>query len=160
MCETAGVRLRKLDELIHGKSLFMDFTNQFLRERGYEVPVRLPGEAAEILASLSQGYDLCLYEYFLTDIVGHRGNYEKAVDLLRALDYFLWKVVQEVDLTSTSVMITSDHGNIEDMTSSQHTANPVPTLLWGNLQEVFSDHLDGLSLDQITPLLTKFFLSS
>jgi hypothetical protein len=160
MCETAGVRLRKLEELVQGKSLFMDFTNHFLRDRGYEVPVRLPGEAAEILASLSREYDLCLYEYFLTDIVGHRGDFKDAVDLLRELDHFLWKVVERVDLTNTSVLITSDHGNIEDMRNSLHTANRVPTLLWGDIKKFFSSRQDELSLDQITPLLVQFFLSS
>lgn len=153
MSEMAGVKLRGLD----GRSLFMDFTNRFLHQRGFNIPLRSPETAARILVDLSTGYHLCLYEYFLTDLEGHRGSYDSAVRLLRELDLFLESVIEGLDLQSTSLIITSDHGNVEDMSHGQHTLNPVPTLLWGDIQSVFSPFISGLRLDQITPLIGKFF---
>jgi len=36
-----------------------------------------------------------------------------------------------VDLSKNLVILTSDHGNLEDLSVKTHTRNPVPTLLWG-----------------------------
>ncbi len=153
MSETAGVGLRDLSS----PSLFMDFSNRFLRERGLSVPVRTPQIAARILADLTYAHDLCLYEYFLTDLEGHRGSFDSAVRLLSELDLFLVSVVESLDFSRASLVIASDHGNIEDMSHRHHTVNPVPTLLWGDIQEVFLPFASGLRLEQITPLIAEFF---
>ena len=114
-------------------------------------------DAADILVKLTQTHDLCLYEYFLTDLEGHRGSFESAVTLLRQLDHFLLSIVDSLDLGHASLVISSDHGNIEDMSHGQHTHNPVPTLLWGNIQEVFHPFASGLRLEEVTPLIMEFF---
>jgi len=153
MSESAGVPLRDLES----PSLFMDFTNRLLRERGFQVPHRTPVSASKILIDLTKEYDLCLYEYFLTDLEGHRGSLESAIHLLEGLDRFLDSIVNSLDLNNTSLVISSDHGNIEDMSHGRHTCNPVATLLWGGIREVFLPFSAGLRLEQITPLITKFF---
>jgi hypothetical protein len=153
MCETAGIQLRDLKN----QSLFMDFTNRFLRKKGYDVPSRGPATAARILVDLTKRFDLCLYEYFLTDLEGHRGSFESAAELLRELDAFLKSVIDFLDLDRSSLLIASDHGNVEDMSHGQHTLNPVPTMLWGEIQGVFSPFTRGLQLEQITPLISSFF---
>jgi bisphosphoglycerate-independent phosphoglycerate mutase (AlkP superfamily) len=153
MTESAGVPLRDL----HHKSLFMDFTNRFLRDRGFEVPVRSPETAAEILVELAAQHDLCLYEYFLTDLEGHRGTLDSATELLHQLDCFLFSIVKSLDLDQASLVVSSDHGNIEDMSHGQHTRNPVPTMLWGQIQEVFHPFESGLRLQEVTPLIIQYF---
>lgn len=154
MCETAGISLRRMSHLRQGDAVFMDYTNQRLLEMGVRVPQRTPQEAGGILAGLAEGYDLCLYEYFLTDLVGHRGTVEDADRLLRDLDRFLVAVLENLDLEETSVLLTSDHGNIEVMETSTHTRNPVPTIVWGSLAGSFE--ADQISLEQITPTLVRF----
>lgn len=153
MSETAGVPLRELGS----KSLFMDFTNRMLLEKGFTVPLRSPKAAADILVDLAETHNLCLYEYFLTDLAGHRGTFDSAVDLLSELDIFLNEVIDSLDLGGTSLVISSDHGNIEDMSHKRHTSNPVPTLLWGGIKDVFLPFSSGLKLEQIAPLIGKFF---
>ena len=111
MRETAGVKLWQLDDLLAERSLFMDFTNRVLQDRGYEVPVRTPRQAARILLRMSRQYHLCFYEYFLTDLVDHRGDLQQAVSLLTELDRFLFELVKGADLRHTSIVVTSDHGN-------------------------------------------------
>lgn len=132
----------------------MDFSNRILLDLGFDVPVYSPARAAEVLTTLNQDYDLCLYEFFLTDLVGHRGTLEEAVTLLQELDQFLSCVV--ANLNSSSLIISSDHGNIEDMSHGLHTTNPVPTLLWGEIQEAFPLSDETIRLDDITPRIKKY----
>jgi 2,3-bisphosphoglycerate-independent phosphoglycerate mutase len=153
MAESAQVRLRNLNDLLEGRSLFMDFTNDLLIRKGYQVPLRDPAEAADILISLALEHDLCFYEYFLTDLVGHRGRLEDAVVLLSRLDSFLFEVVNRVPLDHLSLIIASDHGNIEEMDHSRHTKNPVPTLLWGEAARQAAPFGRRLSLVDIVPLI-------
>ena len=156
MCEAAEVKLWQLDDLLAGRSLFMDFTNRMLQDRGYDVPVRTPKQAARILLRMSRQYHLCFYEYFLTDLVGHRGNLQQAVSLLTELDRFLFELVTGADLSHTSIVVTSDHGNIEQMNQKQHTSNPVPTILWGAVKNQVNGEGDDFSLSEVAPLIERF----
>lgn len=158
MCESAGVELRRLEDLEKGRALFMDFSNRRLSEAGLELPVRSAEEAGQLLASLASEYNLCLYEYFLTDLVGHRGTLNDAIELLQNLDRFLTAVVEHVDLEETAVLITSDHGNIECMDRRLHTRNPVPTLVWGPLQACLPE--GEVRLEDISPSIVRFLESS
>lgn len=133
MCQSSKTPLRGFDELLAGRSLYMDFTNRMLRDNGYQVPLRTPAEAGQLLARLSQDFELCLYEYFLTDWIGHRGSLEEAARLLEELDLFLKAVIEAMPLERVSLIVTSDHGNIENMRTRRHTLNPVPTMVWGEL---------------------------
>ena len=154
MCESAGVRLNRLEDLSAGQSLYMDFTNRMLIETGVPVHERTPEEAGAMLAAISARYDFCFYEYFLTDLVGHRGNFEQAVDLLSELDRFIAGLVAHVDLGRTSIIVTSDHGNIEDSRTRQHTSNPVPTILWGPVRELVEGR-ENLELTEIAGLIMR-----
>ncbi len=148
MCESAGVPLRTMDDLRENRGLFMDFTNQWLRDRDAEVKTFTSRRAAEILAALSGPFDLVLYEYFMTDLVGHRGTLDEGVNLARCLDDFLAALVDEIDPETVSLLVCSDHGNFEDFSRKTHTLNEVPTLLWGPIRE----HFDSTAaLDDIAP---------
>ncbi len=127
----AGLPLRQLEDLREGRAVYQDITNESLRERGHDVPIFSPEEAGAILARLSQEYNFTLFEYFQTDRVGHSGNRDWAERVLNLLDRFYAAVLAGVDLEKTLVVLTSDHGNIEDLSVETHTANPVPTLRVG-----------------------------
>lgn len=156
MCESAGIPLRQVDEVLAGRGLYMDFSNGLLQKMGIDAPRRSPAEAAAVLTSLAKDFDLCLYEFFLTDLVGHRGDFRQALDLLCRVDEFLYHVLKGLDLTQSSLVITSDHGNIEDMSHGSHTRNPVPTLVWGPLKEAFPAQNNGFDLTHLLPALTGF----
>jgi bisphosphoglycerate-independent phosphoglycerate mutase (AlkP superfamily) len=72
-----------------------------------------------------------MYEHFLTDLAGHAGDMARAVEVLEDLEAFLEAVLAHTDLTRSLVILASDHGNLEDLSTSRHTTNLVPTLLWG-----------------------------
>ncbi len=155
--EAAKMNFRKLPDLLGRKALFHDFTNSFLRENGFDIPRFSPAEAAEILAGLVENHRFTLYEYFITDKIGHAQDFEKAKVYLPELAQFIREILQRVNLEKTTVILTSDHGNIEDLSVRNHTLNDVPTIVWGRRNKEISLQIKDLT--DITPaiieLLTK-----
>jgi 2,3-bisphosphoglycerate-independent phosphoglycerate mutase len=130
-CTSAGIRLRTLEDLKSGAAVYHDFTNGYLRQLGYDLPLRNPEESGANLARLAARHDFTLYEHFITDVVGHARNMNLAVEVLQSLEEFLCSVVDHIDPEEQLVLLTSDHGNIEDLSRKVHTLNSVPTIAWG-----------------------------
>lgn len=129
--EAAGLPFRTVEDLKAGRAVYHDFTNRFLSERGADVPVRTPEEAADVLAALAAEHGFTLYEHFIADRAGHEQDERAALGVLRDLARFVRRVLARVDLARTNVLLTSDHGNVEDLSTRNHTLNAVPTLAWG-----------------------------
>ncbi len=152
VCESAGLRLNVLPDLLAERSLYMDFTNRLLVKGGHRVPVWTPEKAAHVLVEQAKAHDVCFYEYFLSDLAGHQGTPEENETILRELDEFLSHVVHRLDLDDSSLIITSDHGNIEDSCVPGHTVNPVPGLFWGPIRARIEGR-SRLDLTEIAPLI-------
>jgi 2,3-bisphosphoglycerate-independent phosphoglycerate mutase len=129
--EAAGMPFRRLEDLRRGAAVYQDFTNELVIEAGFDVPSRTPAEAAEVLAALVAAHRFTLYEYFITDRVGHAQDMDGALRVITNLAAFVRAVVERVELSDTTVILTSDHGNVEDLSIRNHTRNLVPTLAWG-----------------------------
>lgn len=151
--EAADLRFNKLPDLIGRKSLFHDFTNESLLERGVNVPLFAPADAAEILADLAENYRFILYEHFITDKIGHDQDFEKAALHLPKLAEFIRETLRRLDFEKTTFILTSDHGNIEDLSIRNHTLNDVPTIVWGRKQEETAARIKDLS--DITPSILQ-----
>jgi len=147
--EAADLAFRKLPDLLGEKALFHDFTNQNLIERGFDVPLFSPAKAGEILANFTNEYRFTLYEHFITDKIGHDQDFEKARIHLPLLAEFVRETLERVDLEKTTVILTSDHGNIEDLSVRNHTLNDVPTIVWGRKRIEISKRIKDLT--DITP---------
>lgn len=142
----AGLPFFNLDDVNAGRSVYQEFTNRELIDRGFPVKPMTPAEAGSIVARQIRHHDFLLYEYFQTDKAGHSGVQEKSEVQLCMLDDFLKAMLKELQ-DDTLVVLTSDHGNLEDATTRRHTLNPVPLMVWGQGCE---DFLPGLSgLDQV-----------
>jgi 2,3-bisphosphoglycerate-independent phosphoglycerate mutase len=129
--EAAALPFRTIADLRAGRAVYHDFTNRLLAARGESVPLRSPEQAAFVLARLAAEHAFTLYEHYLTDRAGHEQDEEDARRVLTGLARFVRAVLEEVDLTRTTVLLTSDHGNVEDLSLRNHTLNDVPTLVWG-----------------------------
>lgn len=127
----ASLPFKTLNDLENGRALYHDFTNQSLIGKGIRVPRRTPEEAGCILADLTEDADFLIYEYFLTDRAGHHQDIRLAKQVIRTLDRFLISYFRRVSPECITI-ITSDHGNIEDLSTRTHTRNPVMTLVRGN----------------------------
>ncbi|MCU0643403.1 MAG: alkaline phosphatase family protein [bacterium] len=147
----AGLHFFNFDQLAKKESIYHDFTNLELIKKGYKIPLFTASEAGKILAKQSQQYDLCLYEYFKTDWAGHAQNLSEAIALLVHLEQFIITLLQHIELSQTLVVITSDHGNIEDLSVRAHTTNPVPLILWGKGKHELINEIE--SLVDIAPCL-------
>ena len=143
--QSAGLRLRLLEDLEAGEAVSHDFTNQHLIEMGYEVPPCEPGLAGERLASLSAGHDFTLYEHFITDRIGHLQDPALARRHLPKLAAFIEAALRASDLSRQTVIITSDHGNIEDLTTRSHTMNPVATMAFGRARDRILSRIRALT---------------
>jgi 2,3-bisphosphoglycerate-independent phosphoglycerate mutase len=151
--EAAGLQFRRISDLLGRKALFHDFTNQTLIDRGFDVPLFSTIEAAEILANLAGENSFVLYEHFITDKIGHDQDFEKAKTHLPKLAEFIRETLSRVDLEKTTFILTSDHGNIEDLSVRNHTLNDVPTIIWGREKEKAANRIKDLS--DITPMILE-----
>jgi 2,3-bisphosphoglycerate-independent phosphoglycerate mutase len=151
--QAAGDRFRDLEDLRAGRAVFQDFTNGMLITRGEDVSPRTPEEAASVLARLVPSHRFTLYEYFITDKMGHLQDMEGARLVLLNLARLLRALLDGLDLDSTTVILTSDHGNIEDLSTRSHTLNRVPTLVWGRDRERVATQIRDLA--DITPSIVS-----
>ncbi len=149
--EAARVPFRTLSDLLNRKAVFHDFTNQSLIERNFDVPLFSPIDAGKILAEITAAHRFTLYEYFITDKIGHAQDFSKAEEYLPPLAEFLRETLRRIDLELTTVILTSDHGNIEDLSVRQHTLNDVPTIIWGRKRQKSSEQIKDLT--DITPTI-------
>lgn len=160
-CTMSGVPLLKAKELRAGSGVSADITGAGWKELGYpDMPTIEPAEAGQRLVELASDHDFVLFEYWKTDHAGHSQNLAEAVDALERLDGLLAGIVESMDVRSTLLFITSDHGNVEDMSVKTHTRNPVPAILYGGHHEKVADRLqsNGADLTGVTPLLMECIL--
>lgn len=149
--EAGGVPFRRVADLKAGCAVYHDFINAMLIERGEEVTLRTAEEAAVVLANIAARNQFTLYEYFITDKVGHLQDLPRAKAVLLDLARLIREVLKLIDLSQTSVILTSDHGNIEDLSTRNHTLNPVPTIIWGADRERIAKRIKNLA--DITPAI-------
>ena len=142
----AGVPLRGLTELYDGRALSADFTGEgWHSELGYDdVPLLTHHEAGVRLARLAREADFSFFDHWVPDVVGHRGTLADAVQRVEALDKVIAGILSEWHDDEGLVLLTSDHGNMEDMSARGHTRNDVPTLVIGKDSADFADGLRDL----------------
>jgi len=130
---SAGIPLLTHHDLNAGKAISADFTAEGWRERLNlpDTPVLTADQAGERMALLANKYDLSFFEYWLSDYAGHSQEMQAAENLLTTFDQVLGGLLRNWDDQQGMILITSDHGNMEDLSTRRHTANPVPALLVG-----------------------------
>ena len=151
--EAAGMNFRTLDDLRDGRAVFQDYTNRMLIERGLDIAPGTPEQAAATLAALVKEHRFTLYEYFITDKIGHAQDMERARVVLADLARLVRSLLARIDLKRATVVLTSDHGNIEDLSTRNHTLNQVPTLIWGAGRKRFTERVRSLA--DITPTIVE-----
>ncbi|MCP5047732.1 MAG: peptidase, partial [bacterium] len=155
MMINAGQKPFDEKDILANRALFQDYTNQYLVKRGLDLPQFSPEKAAEVLAKASGEWDFILYEFFQTDLYAHRHSFEERVELLKGLNRLLGKLFSLLDPVVDTLLLTSDHGNMEDSSHRSHTRNPVPLITWGRQADVLRNSID--SLTDVTPAIVKFF---
>jgi hypothetical protein len=146
---TAGLPFRLQSEYEAGEAIFWDITGELACHRGIAAPPISPQTAGKWLARLSRRYSVTLFESYLTDFAGHGQDWDKAARVLRRVDAFLEGLVTELD-SGTTLVISSDHGNLEDLSTKHHTLNSVPLIAVGPQAQAFAPVQD---ITGITPTI-------
>jgi len=155
----AGIPLFKHDELLAGHALSADFTGEGWRTMlGFiEAPVMNPAQAGRKLGELAQQYDFSLFEYWASDYAGHKQQMDEAIRLMEAFDGVLGGLVEFWD--DGLILVTSDHGNMEDMSTRRHTDANVPALVIGDEAARREFTRDMKDLTDIAPAIWKTVMS-
>jgi hypothetical protein len=125
----ADAPIPTMADLLAGRAVLWDITHELAVEQlGRHLPLVSPEEAGARLARLAGKYDLVLYETFLPDLAGHRRI--DPVWVLPRLDAFLGALLAQRP-PEVTLIVSSDHGNLENMATRAHTVNPVPLLAVG-----------------------------
>jgi len=154
-CAGAGVPLRDQEALRARRAVPADLTAEGWRDAlQLDVSPRTPADTAQALFDTHRSHALTLFEFFHTDKVGHRRIDLAPGVLLERLNRFLGRLLELLDPTQDTLVVTSDHGNLEDTRHTQHTRNPVPLLACGWA----APHLaDARTLADVTPGIVAAF---
>ncbi len=102
-----------------------------------------PEVAERMVKAIGSGkYDAIICNFANADMVGHTGNFDAAVRAIEAIDESLNRIVAATIKAGGEILITSDHGNAEQMRSfitekvqaqahTAHTSNLVPLIYVG-----------------------------
>lgn len=126
-----GGVLYTFDELRAGRAATFDLTHEVARGFGLDLPPRTMNEAAAAVARGAHEVDFALFELFLTDKAGHCQDLTWARHEVMRTERFLRSLVSQLDPREDTLVVVSDHGNLEDLSTRGHTLAPVPALAWG-----------------------------
>ena len=97
-----------------------------------------PAITDQLTAAIESGrFDFVIVNYANPDMVGHTGVWEAAVQAAEFIDGCLSRIVATILQGDGALLITGDHGNIEEMRDeagepqTKHTTSPVPLVLVG-----------------------------
>ena len=140
----AGVLTRHTAQLMTGDAVASEITNDGWRKHLHrtQLPVISAEEAGRNLARIASHHQLTLFAHYATDYVGHRGHMWEAVDALQKIDEFLGGVRAAMS-EETTVIVASDHGNIEDIRAG-HTTNPAIGMTFGAAHREAAEDLHSL----------------
>ncbi len=145
----AGFPLFTKDDLYAGRALSADFTGEGWRGfLGFmDAPVLSPEDAGRKTAELAAQYDFAFFEYWASDYAGHKQDMDAACALLETFDGTLGGLLDAWDDAQRLILLTSDHGNLEDLSTRRHTEARVPCLLIGakSVREKFAERLTDLT---------------
>jgi 2,3-bisphosphoglycerate-independent phosphoglycerate mutase len=153
-CQNADVEILDAEALRRDEAVSADITRGRWPELGYPyLPIITPHDAGRHLWNISRKHTLTLFEYWLTDYAGHGRGLTTAVEVLERFDGMLGGLLEDFAPKECTLILTSDHGNIEDLSTKSHTRNPVPCIVAGSKRNELSSVLR--SLMDVTPALVS-----
>ncbi|MBK7630142.1 MAG: alkaline phosphatase family protein [Ignavibacteriales bacterium] len=154
-CRLTGIKLNSIKEIRRKTALTAEITNErWNRKLKYQLKVISPEIAAARLLKTALKYDFTLFEFFLTDHLGHGRIPDEFATIYKNLDRFLLKILSEINQSQITLVICSDHGNFEDLSVKTHTLNPALTITAGiHAKELAEEIID---LSDIKPSILKY----
>lgn len=152
MTKSAGIPINSENEVKNGSAITAEILQDYWKKHlNIHLSTISFGDAADRACNSLDKHDLVLMEYYLTDKAGHSMISSDAAESIKRIDQFIQMLLSKIGKKHT-VVVTSDHGNIEDLSVKTHTLNPVPLLVRGNGSKYFKDITD---LTGVTPAILK-----
>jgi hypothetical protein len=134
----AGMTLSTWADVRAGQALTGTMTNELESRFNWEAVAERPlpryttEEAAEIVVHLARTHDFTFYKYQLADLISHTGRVELAREVFAVIENLVQAVLERIDPTETIVLLTSDHGHLEQVAYTRgHPRSRVPTWYFG-----------------------------
>lgn len=154
-CLLTGIRLNNSTDLRKGNALSAEIdNNRWVSRLNYKLPIIQPKTAARRLLRIADKNHFTLFEYFFSDHMGHGRDVGPIKDVLKTFDQFLFFMLTNLNSNQT-LIICSDHGNLEDLSIKSHTRNPALTITAGKNAKELSQKIKRL--DQIKPALLRYY---
>ena len=113
-----------------------------------------------LVAGIGSGdYDFIIANYANPDMVGHTGVWDAAVRAAEIIDSCLARVAEASLQAGGTLLVTADHGNIEEMRDlegrpqTKHTTSPVPIMVAGDA--IRGRRLRDGALSDVAPTLCE-----
>jgi len=153
----AGISLFTDKDYYEGNALSADFTGEGWHEfLGFpDAPIFEPEAAGKKLGELASQYDFSFFEYWASDYAGHKQDMPWAIRQLETFDSVLKGLLEAWQAEEGLIVLTSDHGNMEDLSTRKHTAAQVPLIIFGN-SNARCDFAGITQLSEIAPAISKY----
>jgi hypothetical protein len=146
------------NDIAAGRALYQDYSNASLIAHGLSLAEYTPEKAAEIIRKTLRENDFVLYEFFQTDLYAHRRTMVECEKLVSGLNRLVGTLASLLDRRRETLIVTSDHGNLEDLSVRHHTANRVPLIAWGRHGKRLRERIKGI--EDVTPGIADIFARS
>lgn len=89
----------------------------------------------QVLDGIKKGFDLIVANFANGDVIGHTSNNDAKIKCAEVIDSNLGTVIDAAYEAGYVILVTADHGNLEEMITPEgtahvaHTANPVQCIL-------------------------------
>jgi 2,3-bisphosphoglycerate-independent phosphoglycerate mutase len=143
----AGLELLRIDDYRAGNAISVDMTGEYLHRHDATLENVSAPQMGKCLASIAGQNNFTFFDLWLTDQAGHRWSLDDCVTLIETLDSFIRGVVE--NLGHVTLLVTSDHGNLEDKAVKTHTLADVPLLAVGKNADAFAK---ATSLLDVAPM--------
>ncbi len=137
-------KVLNFEDLKASKAVLHDITGEHISSYGAELAPIAPERAAENLLALSKDCDLLLFEHFLTDRAGHKQDEALVKRILGVFGRLVTTLAEKLP-EDAALVVTSDHGNCEDLSTKTHSLNPVPLLALGDFDREAYEKVEDLS---------------
>jgi 2,3-bisphosphoglycerate-independent phosphoglycerate mutase len=113
----------------------------------------------KLLETLNKDYKLTVVNFANGDMVGHTGNIPATIKALETVDSCLEQIIKRINLDDTTIIITADHGNCDQMLTkdhkvTSHSLNKVPFILISNKKHKLREDTT-CSIANIAPTILK-----
>ncbi len=138
-CKSSGIKLRTKKDVLEGQAVTADLTGKGWLRAGHDLPHITAKEAGRRVAHIAKQNRFTLFEYYLTDKAGHGLDMDRAMRCVEDVDHLFAGISESLDFEESLLLVTSDHGNLEDISVKTHTRNFVPLVKKGICSAHFSE---------------------